>query len=232
MKILNLFVFITAILLISCNPQDENRLQTNSPGVSSVNDTLHLIKEFNGLLINSIPKKFISCDNSMMIHLVEKNDQADTILNTLLPNAYDGESIYLAFLAEIKPSPDPQYADILEIKKFLKAEQKNSSNTCIPYDFWCKGNEPFWQLQISEKENLIDFYDPMQQTTNHFIYNAPEEKDGALIYSAKNSGNEITVRLKKERCSDGMSETNYDYRAEVIINSNKFNGCAVKNPQR
>jgi uncharacterized membrane protein len=222
-------IIILNVLLVSCKPQTGNPLKTNSSIVKLENDTLHLIREFEGLLISSGRKKqFISCDHPEIIHLIEYNDQIDTIIKSLLPNAYDGESIFIKMNAEIRPSAEKDYADLLVIKEFLKAEQKTIVNTCIPFDFWCKGNEPFWQLQISSEENIIDFYNPMQQLTTHFKYTKPVIKNGIIIYSSKDkkSGNEIMIRIKNGKCSDGMNEKSYNYNAEVILNGQKYNGCA------
>jgi uncharacterized membrane protein len=229
MKII--YFFLICLMMFSCNIKQDTSSKAGSTNILGQNDTLHIIKEFSGLLINHSPEKqFISCDNIEMIHLLEKNDQTDTILKSILPNALDGESIFLQMQAEIKPSSDKKYADILSIKKFIKAAQKSYLNTCIPYDFWCKGNEPFWQLQISEKENLIDFYDPMQQKTTHFPYSKQEIKDGILQYNSKDEKlkNNILIKIKKERCSDGMSEKQYDYSVEVVLNGSNYKGCALK----
>lgn len=234
MKVITPSIFILTIFLFSCNPPERNQHPTEQ-SFSQLNDTLHIIKEFSGLLsYGKNEKTFISCADPGMIHLVKNNDQIDTIFKSLLPNAYDGESIFLKIMAKIEPASEKKYADQLEIKKIITAEQKNHKNTCIPYDFWCKGNEPFWQLQISEKENLIDFYDPMQQHTTHFLYNKPDTKNNVIIYSSKdeNSKNEIFVRIRKEKCSDGMSEIEYKYSAEISLNGDKFKGCAVKNGEQ
>jgi uncharacterized membrane protein len=234
MKTHSFFVFIS-IVLISCNPKENDHSDSNKSVVIIKNDTLHIIKEFTGLLTKGKEEKtFIDCQHPELIHLVENNDSLDSFIKKILPNAYDGESIFLKMEAGIKPSSNNKYADLLTIKKILKAEQKNYTNTCIPYDFWCKGNEPFWQLQISEKENLIDFYDPMQQQTTHFIYQKPEIKNGTTQYVSKdgNSQNNIIVKIKNEKCSDGMSEKEYSYSAEVTLNGKKLNGCAVKHAEQ
>lgn len=89
------------------------------------------------------------------------------------------------------------------------------------------GNEPFWQLQISEKENLIDFYDPMEQKTIHFNYAKSQVKNGAVNYFTKNDTNTIEIKIKKEKCSDGMSEKKYNFSVLVKLNKKTYNGCAV-----
>jgi uncharacterized membrane protein len=228
MKISSKLLFI--VFIYSCNNGGNNSVRINSEP-DSLNDTLHIIKEFSGLLINGKKEKtFISCEDPSKIHLLENNDQTDTLLKSILPDAYEGQSVFLKMMAEIKPASDHKYSDILEVRQYIKAEQKNQTNTCIPYDFWGKGNEPFWQLQISQNENLIDFYKPMENKTIHFLYTPPVIKNDIITYLAndENSKNSISIILKKEKCSDGMSEIEYNYSAEIILNGNKFKGCAVK----
>ena len=59
--------------------------------------------------------------------------------------------------------PDPEkYYKILVIKEVIAVEGKNFRNTCIPYDFWCLGNEPNWSLQISKEENIFELYLPSE----------------------------------------------------------------------
>jgi uncharacterized membrane protein len=227
MKI-SIYFFLTSLLLISCNHSENKTSGSNTPVIAK-NDTTVFVKDFSGLLLhNKKLMKFISCDHPELVHLIKNNDQIDSLYKKILPNAYDGESLFLQAQMETSPSDNNTYSDLLTVKKVIKAEQKNPVNTCIPFNFWCKGNEPFWQTEISEKENLIDFYNPMEQRTTHFIYYQPETKNGIIEYVSKGEKNEIKISIKNEKCSDGMSEKTYNYSVEVILNGKKYKGCAMK----
>ena len=230
MKKYALLTALFYLLIVSCNQQGGAGMNIHPPQIAVDLDTLRVVKEFKGLYSNDGKNQlFISCDHPEIKHLIEnKSHQADTILKSILPHAYPGESIYMEIKAEINPSPDPQFQDLLLVKEFGKAEQKNSKNTCIPYDYWCSGTEPFWQLQISEKENLIDFYDPMAQTTLHFSYSKPQVLNGTTIFSAKNSSGLISIKISNEKCSDGMSDKQYSCKAQVVIDKNEYRGCATR----
>jgi uncharacterized membrane protein len=223
--------FIISFFLFSCNQQNENSVKIDLSG-KNLNDTLRIIKDLEGIYTNDgTIKSFISCDNPELKHLIENNsNQIDTLYKSILPHAYKGEGIYLQIKAEVNSSQDKNFADLLIVKEFKKAEQKSYKNTCIPYDFWCMGNEPFWQLQISEKENLIDFYDPMEQKTIHFNYSKAVMTNSITINSAsdKTLKNKISISIKNEKCSDGMSDKQYNYKVEITLNDKKLNGCAVK----
>lgn len=224
----SILFFFLVTGLVSCN-SDGSRVTINPP--TGMQDTLHIIKEFKGLYSDDgTNKTFISCDDPGRVHLIEnKTHQIDTLYKSILPNAYPGEAVYMELRAEITPSPDPDFSDLLIAKEFLKAEQKNQKNSCIPSDYWCLGTEPFWSIQISEKENLIDFYNPMEQRTTHFKYSKPEINNGITTYSSgdEKSKSGIRIVIKKESC-DGAIDQVYEYSALVELNGRAFSGCAIK----
>jgi uncharacterized membrane protein len=224
-----LLLFFTPFILLSCN-QSGNPIQVKSPAPVLVEDTLKIIKKFNGIYKNNGTGRFIDCEHPEMTYLLE-NPKLDSALRKILPNAYPGEGIFVNMMAEINASSDKNYAGTLELKELLKTELKDYTNTCIPYDFWCMGTEPFWHLQISEKENLIDLYDPMEQKTIHADYVKPEVTENSITYTTLNNIKKINFRIVilKEKCSDGMSEREFNYKATVLLNGvTEYNGCAVK----
>jgi uncharacterized membrane protein len=100
----------------------------------------------------------------------------------------------------------------------------------IVYDFKCKGNEPFWQVEINAEKNSIDFINPMEQKTTHFNYSEPTINNKIIVFNATtaDSKNKISITIINESCTDGMSEKKYNYKAAVVLNDKKYNGCAMK----
>ena len=92
----------------------------------------------------------------------------------------------------------------------------------------CLGTEPFWSVEIEnglatvetpeKKEAPIVLTSMTQTSTKH-------EFGGQV---ATYSGENLEIRIKKEKCSDGMSETVYLYSCEVEYDIYKFKGCANK----
>jgi uncharacterized membrane protein len=204
-------------------------MQEKTPSPVITNDTLRITKEFKGIYMDNGSEIFIDCeDPGTPFHIVDNEKRLNSELKKILPNAYEGEGIFTHIQAEVSKSEDPKFAGDLTLKQIIKAEQKGYQNTCIPYEFWCIGNEPFWQMQISKTENLIDLYLPMEQKSIHFAYFAPQEKNGEFIYRASSKDQNITIKIKKEKCSDGMSEKQFQYSASISFNGNDFKGCAVK----
>lgn len=177
--------------------------------------------ELEGLYANH---QLMSCTDSEKITVTGSVNKLDSLYNRLLPQPYSGQTVYVkvkGLLASQGTSKE------LAVKEVLLAEQKNDKNTCVAYNYWCMGNEPFWRVQISEKENLIDFFDPMANKYYHFNFSKPESKQNVTIYTAESGSNKIKVSITNEKCSDGMSEREYPYTSEVVLNGTTYNGCAV-----
>lgn len=213
-------IFLT-IFLESCSINNKKEDQSLG-GIDSVKitraETVNPSGEFNGLYSKG---KFYSYDHPETGYsVVDKTNSIDSIYHFLLPHAYPLQTVNLE-------AEGTKTGKIIYITKVFKMEQKNYRDICIPYDYWCTGMEPFWQIQISEKENLIDFYDPMTQLTTHFLYSKPEIKNEIIYYTSTYEKNKINITLKKEKCN-GAVDLQYEYSAQVTLNDKKFYGCAIK----
>ncbi len=220
------FFFLFLLIGISaCNlnnsPENNNSIKLDSLKIGR--DTVSAVKEFQGLYKPHY-STFINCEDGKT-YVLKNNTALDSIYQTILPNAYTDEAVYVKMIASI----DRDQTDILNVKigSELHVEQKNHKNTCIPYEYWCMGTEPFWILEISKLEDLIDLYEPMEQKTSHFVYSAPETKNGNIIYTSSDGMYKIVVTIKKEKCN-GAIDKQYEYSAEIQLNEKKFRGCALK----
>lgn len=215
------FFFITTLSFTNCTINNSETTTNNSlvDSISISKDTTLEIKIHQGLY-NTSTKSILLCDGKKM-NVVDETKSIDTLIAKKFPLGYTEQTVFIEVNAIAQPKD-------FVIKEVINIEHKNFRNTCIPYDFWCMGTEPFWTIQISQKENLIDFYDPMAQKTYHFKYNETVLKENTVIYKTKNKSDNIHILIKNEPCSDGMSETNFNYSAEINLNGNTFNGCAIK----
>lgn len=216
------FLLLPALLFAACtsNTATQNAADTS---IDSLPEPIKIkVVEIDGLYANN---HFLSCEYKNEITITDETKKIDSLYKTLLPAAYAGQSIYL----KIKGTLSTQGTNAsLTVTEVLKAEQKNERNTCIPYDYWCMGNEPFWRIQISESEKLIDFYDPMAAKYTHFMYVKPTSQQNSTVYAAETDGNKIKITITNQKCSDGMSERSYSCKAEVLLNGKTYKGCAVK----
>lgn len=96
----------------------------------------------------------------------------------------------------------------------------------ISYEFLCKGNEPFWQIEISKTKKLIDLYEPLERKTTRFPYSDPVINGDLFIFNSNNEKDKLSITLKKETCSDGMSEIQYNYSVVATLGERTLTGCA------
>ena len=125
----------------------------------------------------------------------------------------------------------------LTVTRIDTLQPKNFFNTCVPYEFWCSGTEPFWSLQISQGEGGIFLKNMAEESGTAYIWAAPETNGSTLwTYRAKPkldaTGQPIQVTIRKQTCNDGMSDLRFDYSAEVKLGSQTLRGCAVRQGER
>ncbi len=204
---------------LSTSPENKTSLQLDSIKIGR--ETKSEIKQFKGLY-RSHQSNFLDCENGGLF-LLKNTSIVDSLYNLILPNAYSDEAIYI----EMNASIDPNDPNAITYSNNIKAEQKNYKNNCVESDYWCTGFEPFWIVQISKNEDLIDFYNPMEQKTTHFVYAKPEIKNGSSTYSSTDGENKITVIIKREKCN-GAIDSQYDFSVQVQLNDKKYSGCGLQ----
>jgi uncharacterized membrane protein len=189
---------------------------------------------FRGLYISDEKMStYLDCDAPGERYLaIDETGAIDRNFKRLLRYPYPGQAIY----AEAKgyktdffgamPLPD-NFTAFFILTKIVNLEVKNFRNTCIPYDLWALGNEPFWQAQISANEDVIEFQELGLEGSRYFPYVPPVEEDTATIYASVNhdTGDNIRITVYPEKCGDTMSDSVYQYRVSLSMNGKSFTGC-------
>jgi len=241
----SIYFVLFLILICGCKKQDEMQIINESKDSvvdNSVKDSLVINidsagKVFEGLYVhNANSNSFRDCANPDSSYWIIDDTKK---LNSLYEKIHSSKNIYgvvYAMLKGIKTETTNEkvkekYPQTLIVKEVIEVEKKNFSNTCIPYNFWGLGNEPNWTLQISEKENMIEFFDLAEGKEYYFFYEEEINEDGKTVYASHNNiqRNTIKIFIMKESCSDKMSDNLYDYSVEVNINPDKkYRGCGIK----
>lgn len=224
-KVIIPFCFI--FLFLSCSPDSNNNESAKTVDSIAV-DILQVkkMKEYKGVYH---PGQFKNAEDSELYTFSDSvQKKLDSLYSNILPNPYPSQTLFMHFkgVADSFPTNTGFRTSVTEL---ISMELKNAFSAGIAYEYWCMGNEPFWQIQISEKENLIDFYDPMIPKFYHFIFSKAEIKGNQKVYTAedKGSNNKIKITIVNEMCSDGMSERIYKNRSEAVLNGTAYKGCAV-----
>lgn len=126
----------------------------------------------------------------------------------------------------------------LTVTRIDTLQGKNMLSPCPPYDFWCSGTEPFWSLQISEMEGGIFLKNMGEERGTAYVWSAPAtDGKSSWVYraapkNAADASTPIQVTVRRQPCSDGMSDLKFDYSSEVKIGSTVLRGCAVRYGER
>lgn len=94
------------------------------------------------------------------------------------------------------------------------------------FEFRGSGNEPFWNVEISEKGIIFSELGEPQIT---LPYCKPRASGERLTYSSKVGGNgqrEIEIIIDERPCIDNMSGEHFSFSASVILNGRTYAGCA------
>jgi uncharacterized membrane protein len=92
----------------------------------------------------------------------------------------------------------------------------------------CYGTEPFWVVEIGEKKGTLIYKSISEEQELSFPYAKPVVTDSTWTYEAKAGHNSLIARMKKEVCSDGMSDITHPFSSEVVINGKILRGCGVR----
>ncbi|SKB65588.1 hypothetical protein [Daejeonella lutea] len=239
-----ILIVVTAVILQSCSsPQQKVELtdtttivDSNTPADSVAVEKTNSPIVFKGLYtFGNEVRTFRDCSGNKTVYWVvdsSANLQARYEKTNRFP-AYPYESVY----AEVKGyltgkstmGYASEYENVLVVTDIIKVEPKNFKTECYNYEFIALGNEPFWSVDIIPDEKRIVFKNVGQEKALEFIHKPATVSAGVYRYEATSPGNKkIVVIIRKEKCSDGMSDREYNYSAEVIIDGTTFKGCAIK----
>ncbi len=239
----SLLSVISTIFISGCS-QEEDVNKSMRDSLKAARDSAKVIvadttvrTEFEGLYnYEKSGSTFRDCRYPDSVYIV--ND-ASGKLKAQFEKIFPASNVYGSIVAMVKGTLIPtveqkfkdKYPSTLKISEVIQVDKKNFRNTCVPYDFWAFGNEPNWTMQISEKEGIIELFDSSEGKNYSFFRNDPKTDSGGIVYSSFNTIRKysIDIKIKKEKCSDTMSDTEYDYSVTAVITGGKqFTGCAIK----
>ncbi len=239
-----LLIFFSAIIIQSCSSPEKKVETTDSTTVmdsstavdSVVTETKNTPVVFKGLYtFGNEVRTFRDCKGNNTLYWVVDSSASlqDKYEKTNRFPSYPYESVYAEIKGYLSGKSTMGYAseyeNVLVVTDIIKVEPKNFRTECYNYEFIALGNEPFWSVDIIPQERRIVFKDAGLEKATEFRY-APAKISGDVHrYEATSAGNKkIIVVIRKEKCSDGMSDREYNYSAEVIVNGTIYKGCAIK----
>lgn len=230
-------IFMTALIMESCT----NPRTASSPADSHLarsTDTLMINKSlvlFKGLYtFGNEVNTFRDCGgnkvywvNDSLANMEQAYKSASKFLSYPYESVYAEFKGYLAGRSELGYASE--YENVLVVTEIIKLEAKNFRTECYNYEFIALGNEPFWSLDIIPSEKRIMFKNAGLEKVHEFIYSAPVREAGFYRYEPISPGQDkLSILIREEQCSDGMSDRKYNHSAEINLNGVLFKGCAIK----
>lgn len=87
------------------------------------------------------------------------------------------------------------------------------------------GTEPFWAAQV--RGDALILKRPADPDVTAQIEAEAVERDRAAWRGRTASGVAMTLNLRREACSDGMSDRSYAFAATATLGRETFQGCAA-----
>ena len=147
---------------------------------------------------------------------------------------YPGQNVVAAVIGYVKkPKPSrgaamaSPYDAQLKISDVRQVRPKNPRNNCFAADYYANGNEPFWNLQISEKEGVIEL-SALGQETVHVDYVAPTVEGRFTRYFARGGDQRMKVVIEEVPCEDSMAGNSYTHTVQVNYAGRVYEGCGRK----
>jgi uncharacterized membrane protein len=102
-------------------------------------------------------------------------------------------------------------------------------SACLGFEYVCSGTEPFWQVMIMPGNKSAYYKHLGLEHGITFDYAAPTNENGTIKFVMANradASKTMTITIKKEVCSDGMSDMKYPYSATIQYKGETLHGCA------
>jgi uncharacterized membrane protein len=104
--------------------------------------------------------------------------------------------------------------------------ESSPADSPIASDLRLLGTEPFWSINIS-KANKTATYSRAGEADVVLGYPKESGADGANVLTSTSPQGDVVMTLRKQDCSDGMSDRTYPWEAEVVFNGEMLKGCAA-----
>ena len=209
--------------------------EAKANGVELPNQNLDINSKTVRGLLTVFPGKIGMMDiKNKSLYLI--NDQTNSINaafeKAVAPCHYPSETVYAVLTGQFNGTGEMKLP-IFEVSKIDTIAAKTPEfldQIGVPYEFWCQGTEPFWDIEICNAEGGI-FYQNVRDGSAYFLpWIAPKKKGNAWVYEipANQSTPAATLTIKPGKGNDGMSEKTYDYTAELKIKGATLKGVAVR----
>ena len=160
--------------------------------------------------------------------VIDSSNEMVSRYKTVYQYGYDNQSVMAFVDGSLLGKSTDGVDNILKINKLVKLEQKDWDGYCMGFEFVIFGSQPFWAVEISPKEQYIDFNDEANLKYHHFKYVKPVIVGDVRTYETVSFDGQETLKIviSKGQCKDESNPKPYPFSGQVILNGKIYNGCA------
>lgn len=227
MKYLVISLFFT-IFLISCQESsNKDNKQLSTAETKSAPDAE--VKRYIGLLSHGSAGTFFRpCGRDSTRWAVEDaTGELVAKYKSVYAYGYDNQSVMAFVDASLLGKTVEGTDNTIKIVKTDKLLQKDWDGYCMGFEFVIFGSKPFWAVEISPKEQYIDFNDEANLRYHHFKYVKPIiEGDTRTYETVSFDGKEsLKIVITKSKCKDDSNPKPYPFSGQITLNGKVYNGC-------
>jgi uncharacterized membrane protein len=152
---------------------------------------------------------------------------------------FPNRALFMVVRGEIQDPPPsgfgahyPQQLLIYDLRH-VATESAGCFDDLSRLQFRASGNEPSWNLEISQRG--LAFTEMGREGRTLFPFSPPTFTNGRVIYQSQTGGNvprSIVVRLDEQPCLDTMADARFSYSAMVEVDGRTLAGCALEGGSR
>ncbi len=225
--------FIAIIIVLSLfsacqNAPAKDNTQANVTDIKSAPDAK--TKRYIGLLSHGSAGTFFRpCGrDSTRWAVVDSTNEAVMLYKKTYQYGYDNQSVMAFVDGSLLGKTVDGTDNTLVINKIDKIVSKDWDGYCMGFEFVIFGSRPFWAVEISPKENYIDFNDEPNLRYHHFKYVKPVIEGDVRTYETVSFDGKETLKvvITKGKCMDDSNPKPYPFSGQVTLNGKVYNGCA------
>jgi len=179
-------------------------------------------------------RSFVPCEDGEVAWVVDETPGADLgEVYRALATPPDSP-IFVEVRGHYGPPPDrgpgSDYASQLTVSELRRAapEGPGCGEDIRAFEFRALGNEPFWSVRVAEEGIALTRIG--ESSPIRFPFVAPEHGADVVTYSSVTElpHHEISLELRRERCTDTMSGARFAYSARLRVDGREMTGCAYE----
>lgn len=232
MKIINFFSIALLLIVMACDSKTNTSKKSATDAITKPDGTKAdtEMKRYIGLFsYGSKGSFFRPCGrDSMRWSVVDSSGEMIARYKTVYQYGYDNQSVMAFIDGSLLGKSTEGVDNVLKINKLVKLEQKDWDGYCMGFEFVIFGSQPFWAVEISPKEQYIDFNDEANLRYHHFKYVKPVINGDVRTYETVSFDGQETLKIviSKGQCKDDSNPKPYPFSGQVILNGKIYNGCA------